>query len=94
MGSSSLKEPYVVEFVSDTLDVFYIRLVFFLNPDHEGEEGPPFGITMEKLRDLFRSEFELVWSEPPAKTFSSREGEGRELCMLWQKKATDFVAHN
>ena len=49
---------------------------------------------MEKLRDLFGSEFELVWSEPPAKTFSSREGEGRELCMLWQKKATDFVAHN
>ncbi|MCH1419890.1 MAG: TPMT family class I SAM-dependent methyltransferase [Akkermansiaceae bacterium] len=68
--------------------------IFFLNPDHEGEEGPPFGVTMEELHDLFGAEFELVWFEPPAKTFSSREGEGRELCMLWQKKATDFVAHD
>jgi hypothetical protein len=49
---------------------------------------------MEELHDLFGAEFELAWFEPPAMTFSSREGEGRELCMLWQKKATDFVAHD
>ncbi|RZN87138.1 MAG: methyltransferase domain-containing protein [Verrucomicrobiaceae bacterium] len=68
--------------------------IFFLNPDHEGEEGPPFGVTMEELCKSIGAEFELVWSEPPARTYSSREGEGRELCMLWKKQATDFVADN
>ena len=66
--------------------------IFFLNPDHEGEEGPPFGVTLEQLCEFFDTAFELVWSEPPAKTFSSREG--RELCILWRKKATEFCALN
>ena len=64
----------------------YLLGIFFLNPDHEGEEGPPFGVTIDELHQFFGGVFELVWSEPPIKTFGSREGEGRELCMLWQRK--------
>ena len=60
--------------------------IFFLNPDHEGEEGPPFRVTVEELERFFLNDFELDWSEPPDQTFSSREGEGRELCMLWRRK--------
>ena len=50
------------------------------------------GVTMEELCKSFGAEFELVWSEPRDRTYSSREGEGRELCILWKKQATDFVA--
>lgn len=64
----------------------YLAGIFFLNPDHEGEEGPPFGVTLEELTDFFGGEFYLEWSQPPQKTFKSREGEGRELCMIWRRK--------
>jgi len=60
--------------------------IFFLNPDHEGEEGPPFGVGPEELERYFSSDFVLQWSRAPQKTFKSREGEGRELCMIWRRK--------
>jgi len=59
--------------------------VFFLNPDHEGEEGPPFGVSTDELGEFFCGEFELVWSKEPTKTYGGREGEGRELSMLWRR---------
>ena len=59
--------------------------IFFLNPDHEGEEGPPFGVTVDELKDFFGDEFELVWSNPVSKTFKERLGEGRERSMLWRR---------
>lgn len=59
--------------------------IFFLNPDHEGEEGPPFGVTTDELMEFFKGDFELVWSKPPSKTFEARAGEGRELSMLWRR---------
>ncbi len=60
--------------------------IFFLNPDHEGEEGPPFGVTAAELSEFFGRDFELIWSKPPSKTYEGREGEGRERSMLWQRR--------
>ncbi len=62
--------------------------IFFLNPDHEGEEGPPFGVTPDELLAFFKGNFELVWSKPPERTFAGRAGEGRELNMLWRRLET------
>lgn len=59
--------------------------IFFLNPDHEGEEGPPFGVTIEELEEFFGSQFELLWLKQPSQTFEARQGEGRELSMLWRR---------
>lgn len=64
----------------------YLVGIFFLNSDHEGEEGPPFGVSIEELRGFFSAEFYLEWDQTPQKTFESREGEGRELCMVWRRK--------
>ncbi len=61
--------------------------IFFLNPDHEGEEGPPFKVSLEELRGFFGESFELVWSDGVTRTFSGREGEGRERSILWRKKS-------
>lgn len=60
--------------------------IFFLNPDHESEEGPPFGVSVEELNAFFSEHFELVWSMPPSKTYEARVGEGRELAMLWRRR--------
>ena len=59
--------------------------IFFLNPDHEGEEGPPFGVTLDELKGFFGDHFELLWSQQPTKTYEGREGEGRELSILWRR---------
>lgn len=64
----------------------YLVGIFFPNPDHEGEEGPPFGVAVEDLHRFFEEGFELVWSQEPQKTFKSREGDGRELCMVWRRR--------
>ncbi len=59
--------------------------IFFLNPDHEGEEGPPFGVTLDELKGFFGGTFEMIWSQPPSKTFEGRKGDGRELSILWRR---------
>lgn len=64
----------------------YFVGIFFLNPDHEGEEGPPFGVTVAELDGHFSSNFVLEWSQAPQKTFEGREGEGRELSLIWRRK--------
>lgn len=60
--------------------------VFFLNPDHEGEEGPPFGVGRDALFSSFEEFFEVRWSQAPARTYPGREGEGRELCVLLERR--------
>lgn len=59
--------------------------IFFLNPDHEGEDGPPFGVSIDELMEFFGGDFELAWSQEPARTYEGREGKGRELSMLWRR---------
>lgn len=61
--------------------------IFFLNPDHEGEQGPPFGVSLAELDEFFSKEFDLRWSQEPAKTYESREGDGREISMLWRRRS-------
>jgi len=60
--------------------------IFFLNPDHEGEEGPPFGVTFRELEEFFEEDFQLIWSKEPEQTFAGREGAGREISILWRRR--------
>ncbi len=64
----------------------YLMGIFFLDPDLEGQEGPPHGVELSELKVFFNREFELVWSGQPEKTFRSRLGDGRELGMLWRRR--------
>ena len=61
--------------------------IFFLNPDHEGEAGPPFGVQREELDHFFGNFFEIRWSAAPRQTYPSRLGDGRELSLLLQRQA-------
>ena len=61
--------------------------IFFLNPDHEGEEGPPFGVSVEELQAYFSPNFDLEWSRQPKNTYEGREGEGRELAIIWKRRS-------
>lgn len=61
--------------------------IFFLNPDHDKDEGPPFGVELAELEDFFRNDFEIQWSQPPSETYEGREGEGREVCLLMQRRS-------
>lgn len=61
--------------------------IFFLNPDHEGEAGPPFGVQREELDHFFGNFFEIRWSAAPRRTYPSRLGDGRELSLLLQRQA-------
>lgn len=61
--------------------------VFFLNPDHDGEEGPPFGVRRDELKNYFMADFEFRWTNPPSRTYPGRTGEDRELCVLMERKA-------
>jgi len=63
----------------------HLLAIFFLNPDHEGEEGPPFGVSPAALQSFFEGRFEFVWSQPPAQTYPEREGEGREPSALLRR---------
>lgn len=60
--------------------------IFFLNPDHDGEEGPPFGVGMDELEEFFKADFDLKWSAASADTYPSRKGGEREVCLLLQRK--------
>lgn len=64
----------------------YLLGVFFPNPDHPRGDGPPFHVSVSELHQLFDKDFSLEWSAEPSKTYESRQGEGRELSMLWQRK--------
>lgn len=59
--------------------------IFFLNPDHPLEEGPPFGVTREELHQHFAPYFELLWDLPPRATYEGREN--REALLLWRLKS-------
>lgn len=59
--------------------------VFFLNPDHDPSEGPPFGVALDELHQFFGGDFELRHSNRPRATFDSRAGEGREQSMVWRR---------
>ena len=52
--------------------------VWFINPDlDQGEEGPPFGISVSDLTALFADGYEIVEDYVPDVAFKSREGRER-----------------
>jgi SAM-dependent methyltransferase len=58
--------------------------VFFLNPDHALEEGPPFGVSRDDLNGFFGDRFELLEDHPDPETYEGREK--REAIMVWRKR--------
>ncbi|MGJ8697487.1 MAG: methyltransferase domain-containing protein [Verrucomicrobiaceae bacterium] len=58
--------------------------IFFLNPDHPVEEGPPFGVTRNELNNHFSPYFDLLLDHPDPPTFEGREN--RETLMIWCKR--------
>ena len=62
----------------------YLFAIFFLNPDMDpGEQGPPFGVTIEELDALFSPRFALEREWTPEQTYPGREG--RERCRLLRR---------
>lgn len=57
--------------------------IFYRNPSHGGEDGPPFGCTMEEIDHLFGGEFLLVHERGSLPTFDGRED--REVIRLMRK---------
>lgn len=58
--------------------------VFFLTPDHDPEEGPPFQIRREQLHEMFDFGFDLIEDLPDPVTYKDREN--RETIMVWKKR--------
>ena len=60
--------------------------VWFINPALDpGEEGPPFGISVEELTALFEDGYEIVADYVPTIAFPNREGRER-IRVLRRKK--------
>jgi len=57
--------------------------IFYRNPSHGGEDGPPFGCSMAEIDDLFRGTFQLVHEREGLPTFDGRED--REVIRLMRK---------
>ncbi|MGE9268612.1 MAG: methyltransferase domain-containing protein [Verrucomicrobiales bacterium] len=57
--------------------------LFFLDPPNAFEDGPPFGVNREELRELFGRFFILEWENPAPP--SAPERKGRESLMLWRR---------
>lgn len=59
--------------------------LFYLDPGFPIEEGPPFGASLEELKDIFGNLFVLEWHDPAPPQASEREG--REMLILWRRLA-------
>jgi SAM-dependent methyltransferase len=66
----------------------FLLAIFFLNPWDEGEEpaegGPPFGVSITELDQLFEPAFEQIEERHPRCSFPGREG--REIIRLLRKR--------
>jgi SAM-dependent methyltransferase len=58
--------------------------IFFLNPDHPPDEGPPFHLSRADLHGMFDFGFDLLEDLPNPPTYEGREN--RETMMIWKKK--------
>jgi methyl halide transferase len=60
--------------------------VWFIHPEMDpGEEGPPFGISLDELRALFDQDFEIIEDYTPEEGYEGRIG--RERMRVLRKKA-------
>jgi methyl halide transferase len=55
--------------------------IFYLNP--AATSGPPHGVSLENIAELFQHDFELLEEWLPQDAFEGRAG--REICQLWRK---------
>jgi SAM-dependent methyltransferase len=52
--------------------------VWFINPEMDpGEEGPPYGISLDELSGLFQDSFEVIEDYTPQEAYEGREGRER-----------------
>ena len=58
--------------------------IFFLNPDHDPNAGPPWRVSREELLALFGEDFVLEWDEETQTSFEGREK--REASMVWRRQ--------
>lgn len=58
--------------------------IFYRNPSHDGEDGPPFGCTMEEIDTLFGRDFQIIHERGDLSTFDGRED--REVLRLMRKR--------
>ncbi|MFZ4774471.1 MAG: methyltransferase domain-containing protein [Terrimicrobiaceae bacterium] len=58
--------------------------IFYRNPSHGGEEGPPFGCSMTEVDELFGRDFVLVEEAENLPTFEGRED--REVLRVMKRK--------
>lgn len=58
--------------------------IFFMKPDTEPGEGPPFGTTDRELDELFLPYFEIISDVTPSQAYPGREG--RERLRVLQRK--------
>jgi SAM-dependent methyltransferase len=58
--------------------------VFYMDPDHGGENEPPWGATTRELDTLFGGNFALLDEWRPARNYESRAG--RELMRLMRRR--------
>jgi len=81
------QRPEYVRIIHGVLkDSGLLLAIFFMNPDLEGKEGPPFPATKDELNTLFAPCFELQKEWVPTTGYPGREG--RELMRLLRKKST------
>jgi SAM-dependent methyltransferase len=61
----------------------YFLAIFYMNPSHGGDDGPPFGCSVEELDALFERDFQLIREVGNLSTFDGREN--REIIRLMRK---------
>jgi methyl halide transferase len=80
----SLRAAYVEAVAQLLYPGGYLFAVFFLEPQMDpGEQGPPFGVTLQELDALFSPRFALEKEWTPERTFAAREG--RERCRVLRR---------
>ncbi len=79
----SLRSAYARAVTSALKPGGFFLAIFYRNPSHGGEDGPPFGCTMEEIDALFGGEVLLVHEREGFPTFDGREE--REVLRLMQK---------
>jgi len=58
--------------------------IFYRNPSHGGDDGPPFGCSMEEADRLFGADFDVIEEAEGVKTFEGREA--REVLRVMRRK--------
>ena len=78
----SMRAAYVQAVAGALKPGGHLLAVFYLDPGN-GDDGPPFGVSIAELDSFFHGAFDLVREWMPARTYPGREG--REWMRLLRK---------